>query len=340
MPTQAQPNRVSPDDDLRERVNKLFEWTNANLPDMVAQDRLDEVKQSFEGFKGFGLSTSNLLHEAQSGAMVDLLVDNGADVDQPYEDEGMDEEQKPWNYTPLQAAVERGDREVFDRLLAHNADIEIGGDQRPLMIAIGYHPEDYTTGYQPDQDEATMIGMANTLLDNGARVQAEEGEMPVLLAAVQKGHQATLVQRLLEAGADPTQSFEDHGKALHHVSDKQPGLADLLLDYGANVNEPSYDEANDNHETPLEAAMHKGNIKTVERLIERGADAEELVQKPAWSWYSTLNNDPRVKATMEFVRGVATERERATLHQAVAEVEQDTSPEVAEQPAPRRRARL
>lgn len=352
----------------RKPVNDRDPPSMDDLQKWVGEDQYDHVKDAFERFD---LPTANLLHEARSGAMVDLLVRNGADVNQRYQDEvpeelrGPDpitgEEQEDRVDTPLQGAVQNGRKEVFDRLLAHKADFEIGGDHRPLMLALGHFPDGYLkcygSAYPPGCDATAMVEMANTLLDKGARVLAERGEMPALFAAVEQGHQAPMVKRLLEAGGNAQQGFEDRGTPLHHVKDNQPGVVDLLLDYGAKINEKpgvvdlpldygakiinetSYNETNGTEETPLEVAMHNGQIKTAERLIERGANVDELMQGPKWQRHVVdTQNDPPRKAAVDFVRGASIEREQAALRQVASEASQ--AHEVAEQPAPRRRVRL
>jgi len=330
----------------RKPVNDRDPPSMDTLREWVEEDQHDHVKDAFERFD---LPTTNLLHEARSGAMVDLLVSNGADVNQRYRDEVPQslrapnpitgEEQEDRVDTPLQAAVQNGRKEVFDHLLVHEADVEIGGDQRPLMLALGHLPENDWSGYPPGTDATAMVEMANTLLDRGARVHAERGEMPAVLAAVERGHREPMVKRLLEAGGNAQQGFEDRGTPLHHVMDNQPGVADLLLDYGAKINETSYDEFTGTEETPLEVAMYNGQIQTVGRLIERGANVEELVQGPNWQRHVVnTQNDPPRKAAVDFVRGVSIEREQAALRQVAAEASQ--APDIAETPAPRRRMRL
>lgn len=305
----------------------------ADDPDAPSQDdmaswvRTNEHERVREAFERFELPTTHLLHEARSGAMVDLLVSNGADVDEVLHAEHSIPAFSS-AITPLQMASswwrDEDRKEVFDRLLEHGANFEIGGEKRPLMTALGARASLGNVGHD----------MADALLDRGARVHTEQGEKPVLLEAVENEYDATVVKRLLEAGADPSEDFGGEGTALHHVRDFQPGVVDLLLDYGANVNAPMGDE----RITPLEQAVTRGYPEVVEQLLARGADYHDLVQKPAWE---QCKADPYCQSSVQSVQNYLNiDIERAALHQAVSEVEQDPAHEVTEQPAPRRRARL
>ena len=217
-------------------------------------------------------------------------------------------------------AVAHGNKDVFDRLMAHKADLEIGGDQRPLMLALD----------RPPSHGPAFAGMANDLLDAGARVITEQGEKPALVQAVANGQDTVLVKRLLDAGADPNQSFESQsdenaGTPLHNVRSNRPDVVDLLIDYGANVNAPV---SNANPATPLEAAVHSGAPNVAERLIERGADAEPVTQSHRW--------DIMMRSKRESVRAAASVVESAALSRAAEQTQEQPEDEVA----PRRRVRL
>ncbi|HDR8994479.1 TPA: ankyrin repeat domain-containing protein [Burkholderia vietnamiensis] len=299
-----------------------------DMASWVAKNDHERVRDAFERFE---LPTTHLLHKARSGAMVDLLVSNGADVNElcPNYEPAMDKG-RLIDATPLQMVSDwRYDderKDVFDRLLEHGADIDMGGGDRPLMMAL--RTSAARGGYGED--------VAIALLDRGARAHTEEGEQPVLFEAVQTGYGATVVKRLLEAGADPSENVDGQGTALHHVRDHQPGVVDLLLDYGAKVNAPMGDE----RITPLEQAVSYGHASVVERLLVRGADYRDLVQKPVWEEVKADAHADKQRIVRAVQSYLDIDKERATLHQAVAEVEQGTSPEVAEQPVARRRARL
>jgi len=287
--------------------------------DWVMHDEHEQVQSAFDRFD---LPTTNLLHYANSASMVDRLVGFGADVNQTYHDfrELDPDREEPVTdhspYTPLQMAVAREKPEAFDRLLEHGADFEIGGDQRPLMLAVD----------RPPSHGPEFARMAETLLDLGARVHTEPGEKPVLNLAVENNQQVPLVKRLLDSGADPQQGFDNEGTPLHHVKDTQPGVSDLLLDYGANKNTPKSDE---DPMTPLESAMLRGQVKTVGRLIEREADVAQVVHSENWA--RAQNSNPqriREAGIREAAEIVHVEYEKRTLRQAAAEAthEQEQAP--------------
>ncbi|MCA8448887.1 ankyrin repeat domain-containing protein [Burkholderia vietnamiensis] len=295
-------------------------------PDAPQHDQMidwvlgDDHARVEEAFDQFSITTTNLLHYARSAEMVDRLVGLGADVNQTYHDFRVRNPDEPLTessaYTPLQFAVAYGSKETFDRLLEKGADFEIGGGERPLMLALD----------RPISDGPEFAAMANDLLDKGARVLTEGNEKPALIQAVQNGQDGSLVKRLLEAGADPTQGFENEGTALHNVRNHQADVVDQLLDHGAKINAPVSDE---DPTTPLEAVVHRGAPKAVERLIERGADAEQVTQSPRWP-VMMQSQRASVRAAVGIV-------ESTTLSRAAEQAQEQPEDEVAPR---RQRARL
>jgi len=304
----------------RKPASNDLEWAETYLPDLVAHDHLDALENAFAQVE---FPTANLLHEVKSAAMVDLLVRNGADVNQVYS------ENEHTAYTPLQAAIFNGNKEVFDRLLTHDPDFEIGGEQRPLMMALGHDPDIGMSG-ERDVDEATMIGMANALLDRGARVHAEQGEMPPLLAAVDQGHQESMIKRLLEAGADAGAVDPVTGRtALHSVCEEPcdpqsphavTSCANALLDYGAKV-----DALDNDGNPPLASAALLDNAPLADLLLKRGAD-------PCLAMAAPMLQGADRNPTFVKVHTAAVEQEKHTLRQAAAEATQEQE----QAPAPRK----
>lgn len=321
------PDRRKPSwDQNAPKPEDVLEW--------VQSDQHERVKDAFERF---AMPTSNLLHEAQSGSMVDLLVGSGADVNQTYREEtphdlrgadpvtGVRREDRL--DTPLQAAVRQGKKEVFDRLMAHGADIDIGDGQRPLMLALGRINQG-----------AKYTDMANDLLDANARVQTEGQEMPALYLAVSARCDALMVKRILDAGADPQEHHSGGAAPLYNVVDAQPGVVDVLMDYGAKPNEPVSET---NPDTPLHAAVWRGQPETAERLLKRGADVETLTGSPDWQRFGhgyVHSDNPRVREAAGKVLRFRVEQETQALREAADEVEQ--AQPVQARPAVRNRPRL
>ena len=113
---------------------------------------------------------------------------------------------------------------------------------------------------------------ADLLLRSGARVQAANryGATPLWLACVNGN--AAIVERLLNAGADPNTT--NAGRLEHRVDDGcahgKVDVVKLLLTRGADVNA----RENWKNQTALMWAAARNNAATVEALIEAGADVQ------------------------------------------------------------------
>jgi ankyrin repeat protein len=235
------------------------------------------------------LSQSSLLEMAVINgqvAMVDLLLARGVDVNQ----------RGSVDSTPLHWAVVRGYESVVEHLLQAKPDLELLSG--PLM------------GNPP----STPLGLAvfggnlpmtRRLMAAGAKLQQPAGREPLLFRAL-KSKSPGMLQRLLEAGANPGEVFADrtvvHEAVLAELpeqtvpllvakgadvnartfageppllwslqrnlppSTSRPALVALLLKSGANPN------LGTEQATPLIAAVETGNAELVRLLLGAGAD--------------------------------------------------------------------
>ncbi|MEW6359837.1 MAG: ankyrin repeat domain-containing protein [Planctomycetota bacterium] len=158
-----------------------------------------------------------------------------------------------WRCTPLYRAVSwRGDkdstREIVRFLIQHGADVNAESD-----------------GVVP-LARAADIGVAELLIEHGARVNGVSINAPTPLThAVYSGNR-DWVMLLLRHGAD----VNDHkGAALHIAIERRyDDIAILLLDNGADAN-AQYAQPGT---TPLHMAAEKNSKKLVEHLIAAGAE--------------------------------------------------------------------
>ena len=217
-----------------------------------------------------------------------ILLDAGADVNQVTE----------YGWTPLLAATQNRYYQLGQYLLERGADPAIAnkGGWTPLYIATdnrSIENGDYPTR-KPDMDHLDYI---ERLLRHGADPDArmrsstetrtifthqwlrEEGATPFLRAA--QSSDTVLMQRLVEAGADPSIATENGTTALmvaagigwvegvtYEWSERQNvETVQWLLESGADVN------AQDNDgRTALMGAAHKGRGEIVRILVDHGAD--------------------------------------------------------------------
>ncbi|HDR9280166.1 TPA: ankyrin repeat domain-containing protein [Burkholderia vietnamiensis] len=337
-----------------------------SLYDMVRENKLDELKAAFD--QDADMSTTNLLHHVRSPEMVDFLVGKGANIDEPYVQNGpKTAEERAMSdlvggdldgFTPLMFAASTANIPTITRLLEHGAD-----STNALHCAVSVERQD---------EEA----VARTMIAAGAGV-----DNGIVQFATDHGAQTGTIKALLDGGADPNGMNPDYGRgeagtALQIAAHKgRMDVADLLLDYGAdqmvrNVNGDTALHAAYEHpamaeliisrsadpaasvnatdkmgNTPLTRAASEGKSDTAWKLLEHGADPALAIRGDAWreaelSQQSDISRTTERQTAMNLVRSRAVEQEKQALRQTVAEVEQDQTPDVAEQPAPRRRARL
>ena len=189
--------------------------------------------------------------------MVQFLLRRGAKVN-------LGDSRNGNTHFPLVKACENGNITIVQNLINHEADINVVDHfYRTARTAL--------TAACIRGHEAIV----RLLLQNGADIKAAGGI--ALTAACLRGYEA-IVRLLLQNGADteadtvvPIRSFSGREwkiTPLHFAAwSNCPGVAQLLIDYGADVNTQP-----DKTGIPLLLAAHKGNYSMVKFLLENGAD--------------------------------------------------------------------
>ncbi|MEZ0223078.1 MAG: ankyrin repeat domain-containing protein [Alphaproteobacteria bacterium] len=90
---------------------------------------------------------------------------------------------------------------------------------------------------------------------------------PLMNAVMQDHHD--IARMLLEAGARVSDQTADSGMNAMYYGGRSPGCIDLLLEYGADINQKT-----SNGETALTNAVGNDNAAAALKLIDRGADLE------------------------------------------------------------------
>ncbi|KAF4766048.1 hypothetical protein HAV15_010340 [Penicillium sp. str.  len=147
--------------------------------------------------------------------------------------------------------------EIFQLSLDRNVDVNIltGGFGPPLHIAA----------------RAGHDAVVNLLLSRpGISIHCEGGEYGTALQAAAVAGRITIVQRLIDAEADPNTQAGKYGTALIAACRLGNfGLAELLLQSGAEVNIQA-----GVYGTALHAACRSGNMLLVQRLLHSEADVK------------------------------------------------------------------
>jgi ankyrin repeat protein len=163
--------------------------------------------------------------------------------------------------TALHLAALHGQVDCVRALLERGADANALNDAEATPLLYGI----------------TDFQIVKALLDHKAdpNLKSKNGTTP-LLAAANRGHSFEIVQILVEAGADVNASREDawNGGALYraiHKGDQR--TIDFLLEKGACI------EPVGKSFSPLDIAAMVGDLDTVRRLVEAGANMNHSVEE-------------------------------------------------------------
>lgn len=157
--------------------------------------------------------------------------------------------------SPLHRAVEKGDKKIVELLLTNEADanLQTRDGAAPLHRAV-----------EKGDEEILQL-----LLTNGAdaNLQTRDGVSP-LHRAVEKGDE-NIVQSLLAGGADANlQKNKNGGAPLHRAVEKgNENIVELLLAGGADINLLTRDGI-----APLQRAIQAGHYESINILLNHGAD--------------------------------------------------------------------
>jgi ankyrin repeat protein len=230
-----------------------------------------------------------LHYAARAGALdaTRILIDNGADVSALLDNKS----------SPLMLALINARYELAAYLLDQGADANDNAlGFTPLhQLVWSYHPNVSLEPPGPEQlGSLDAIGMARVLLDHKANPNARMtrnpsdgyrtsmnriGATPLLTAA--RVPDVDLMRLLLEYGADPTLTTNDHTNLLMIAAgygfqagespESKPGAlvaaVKLALDLGGDIN-----SANDRGYTPLHCAVIRESNELIQFLVDEGAD--------------------------------------------------------------------
>ncbi len=164
--------------------------------------------------------------------------------------------------TPLHLAALWGNTGCVDELLAVGVEVNVVNEvgATPLLYGI------------------TDVGVVRALLHSGAdpNIASKLGMTP-LLAAVTCGRSYEITTLLLAAGADVHVNREgpwDGGALYRAIQSGDPRTIDLLFQKGVRI------EAYGKSYSPLHMASMVGDLSTVKRLVEGGADINYF--DPGW----------------------------------------------------------
>ncbi len=199
--------------------------------------------------------------EGENTDFVRLLLENGANVNA----------QDGLCVTPLHSAVRWFLPDTTRMLLEHGAkpNAKNRNGKTPLHLLLGHNLK-----VDVLVDVLDSLALVQTLVEHGADVnaQGDDHKTPLLLAVEED--MCEMTRALLIYGAEPNVK-NDRGMTLLHRSllgdfvpaNDVPGLVQLFLESGADVNAQDYD-----HKTPLLLAIELGMADVAQILLEHGAE--------------------------------------------------------------------
>ena len=243
------------------------------------------------------------LHEAQTVAIADLLLDHGADVDARC----IDHRSTPAQYALVdrpdvcRRLLERGGaRDIF--MAARLGDVVLAArllDADPACLTArinepGYPPVPpfniycWTLGFGlSPHDVASKFGHDNVRALLDGRSPAAVRFLNALRAADEPGAASVLIEA---PAVMSTLSRADHGQLAHAIFDERFDAADVMLRLGLDPAAPGVDGG-----TALHAACWVGSVSMVDRLLARGGvtvearDPTHLSTPLGWAAFGSVH---------------------------------------------------
>lgn len=269
---------------------------------------VDIFSQTVENIEQF----VNSIDAGDIDTFTKLLSSGKVDVNAQFYIDTM--EGRALQFTLLSYAVKKGQLEIIRLLLD-------AGASPNKATKDGAYPLHFVAKAGEHSKEIALL-----LIGKGAQINVRPSYInPILIAAV-KASNASVVEVLLDAGADPNVRRKDgRGDWTHETPlffAVQLGLLPiikLLVEHGAPVNQPPYRAVNSFMSEPINSPSLlivaslslEGEIRdaVVGYLIEKGADVNAVMEKPMRVWYVA-----EILAEKGSVKGLrAALREGATL---------------------------
>lgn len=128
------------------------------------------------------------------------------------------------------------------------------------------------------RDDVTMVAL---LLDYGADIHAVDPEGLTAAHAAAQADAASALALIVDRGFDPSVQSRNGMAVVHHAAARGAvAVLDMLVERGVDPNEPSdvisqgHGAPRDVGSTPLGIATRAGELATMQRLIDLGADVD------------------------------------------------------------------
>lgn len=258
---------------------------DANTLDLYGDLPLNATLDNYVRVRGENGGSSEKVSQEQRRALISRLLDAGAEINRTNKEKG---------YTALHAAASNYIVSSMPLLFERGADalVKNHDGENPLQLAARLDREGalpvLASAKIADPEarkkylsEALILAAKNgnrelalqTLDEANVNLRDErDGETPLLIAI--KRNQLPMARMLLRKGAD--QNVKDKGGKAPLILATELGMDTLIRDMIKAKDSPGVDAGDGKGFTPLQIAVKKRHLKTIETLLGLGADKEAM----------------------------------------------------------------
>ena len=231
-----------------------------------------------------GWAPRHVAASKEQTALVQLLIDKGANVNAPITD-GPNK-----GVTPLQWAAKEGELDTIEARLEHAKTLGLETLEKVLITKNkdGDTPLHVAAKEGELDTVETLLEHAKTLdpeaLEKMLIAEDKNGDTPLHIAA-QKGH-LSILETLINAGADKDTEARDGWRPLHLAAQEgHLSILETLINAGADIDAPL-----PSAHTPLHIAADHGELQILERLLQKGANKEAQTKKGSTPLHLAVKN--------------------------------------------------
>ena len=179
---------------------------------------------------------------------------------------------RPTLNTALQSVSPASSKEAYSLLIDAGADINEGHDSsRPLTIAVLSGKQDLVAFFLDKGADVNYQSSIGKNYSSALRTAITKEDAAMITLLSQRGADINAVQPISKFGLN-YRNLDRYPTGIHQASaESSTSIVDLLINLGAN-----FTDSQGVYGTPLSLAIYKDRRSTVQLLIDKGADVNEV----------------------------------------------------------------